>query len=181
MKFNDLCIRFGQVAFLLFVLWLNFSPTDESPPQTLETIVTSRGGNAGAGSPSSEISNKSDEKQFFREMLKAYFPDRDDRVNYQKKQEKFYKSARAKFQESKRLRLSNESFLKLLTVEEKDALDYFNGAGFYEKPQNSQTLPNVFDTRKSFLLKMENEKMRNQFLKAYNRDEGYKIVIEPNP
>ena len=58
--------------YFYFFLWLNFSPTLEPPTQTqnikTETIVSLRGGK-------NESSEKSNKKQFFREMLKAYFPD----------------------------------------------------------------------------------------------------------
>jgi hypothetical protein len=57
---------------------------------------------------------------------------------------------------------------KLLTVPEKDALNYFNGTGSYKKYQNPKTLPNIFDTRQSFLLKMEDREVRENFLKTYN-------------
>lgn len=57
---------------------------------------------------------------------------------------------------------------KWLTKEEKSAIDYFNGKGIYKKWQDPQTPPNLLDTRKSFLKKMENKKMRDKFLECYN-------------
>lgn len=48
MKFNDLLIIFRNGAIILFLLWLNFSPTPEPPTQTqnikTEPIVSLRGG-----------------------------------------------------------------------------------------------------------------------------------------
>jgi len=86
-------------------------------------------------------------------LLKNLFPDWPERIIYQKKQEKFYKSTQAKLQESRKIRIPDKFVGKLLTVAEKDALDYFNGTEFYKKYQNPKTLPNIFDTRQSFLLK----------------------------
>jgi len=55
-----------------------------------------------------------------------------------------------------------------LILQEQDAFDYFNGTGVYKNHQNPKTLPNIFDTRQSFLLKMEDREMRETFLKSYN-------------
>jgi hypothetical protein len=63
-----------------------------------------------------------------------------------------------------------ERFIKL-TPEEKDTFDYFNGVGFYKNYQNPRTSPNRYDTRRSFLVKMENEEMCGKFLESYNRQE----------
>ena len=57
----------------------------------------------------------------------------------------------------------------MLTEDEKDALDYFGGTGFYKYYQDLNTPPNRFDTREKFLNKMQDYEMRNNFLKAYNR------------
>lgn len=57
-----------------------------------------------------------------REILKKHFPDWEERINYQKKQEKNYRSALNRIAEANRLRVK----LKLkLTSQEQDALDYF--------------------------------------------------------
>jgi hypothetical protein len=47
-------------------------------------------------------------------------------------------------------------YSSLLNQNEKDALDYFNGRGFYEYHQNPKIKPNIFDTRQSFLFFGEN-------------------------
>nr|UDP55536.1 hypothetical protein orf158b [Schizostauron trachyderma] len=98
-------------------------------------------------------------------LLENLFPDWADRVAYQKQQEKFFQSGKKKLQEATRVRMSNS--IKL-TLQEQDALDYFHGAGFYKDHQDSNILPNIFDTRQSFLLKMENPKMRTTFLNNYS-------------
>jgi hypothetical protein len=53
--------------------------------------------------------------------------------------------------------------------EELDAIDYFQGRGFYIKHQDPKVKPNVFDTRQSFLLKMHDPILRENFLKSLNR------------
>lgn len=37
------------------------------------------------------------------------------------------------------------------------------------KYQDPAMKPNIFDTRKSFLLKMHDDKLRNDFLNSFNR------------
>lgn len=58
---------------------------------------------------------------------------------------------------------------KLFSPEEKDAIAYFQGTGFYVGCQKLEERPNVFDTRETFLLKMHNLKMREKFLNGLNR------------
>ena len=130
--------------------------------------------NGGGSNESSELGPKMASKQDQvrtsnkREMLKKHFPDWEERINYQKKQEKNYRSALNRIAEANRLRVK----LKL-PAQEQDALDYFNGENFYSYHQSLETPPNIYDTRSSFLLKVEkNREMRENFLKAYNRREG---------
>ena len=66
-----------------------------------------------------------------------------------------------------RLRLREDA--KLYTKEELDAMDYFQGNKFYKKQQDPRVKPNIFDTRQSFLLKMHDDKLRNDFLNNLNR------------
>ena len=95
-----------------------------------------------------------------------HFPDWKERIYYQKKQEEFYKSAMKRKKEIKRIRLLyNKNYY---TNEELDAMDYFNGTGFYQKKQDPKQKPNIFDTRQTFLLKMHNPILRNNFLKSLN-------------
>ena len=56
-----------------------------------------------------------------------------------------------------------------LTKQEQSAINYFTRKGFYEIEQDSRTPPNIFDSRQSFLIKMENDDMRNKFLNTYNK------------
>lgn len=59
------------------------------------------------------------------------------------------------------------------TKDEQDSIDYFNGQNFYKYYQSLETPPNIYDTRWSFLLKVEkNKNMRENFLKTYNRRES---------
>ena len=62
----------------------------------------------------------------------------------------------------KRLRLLDNK--NHYTKEELDA-DYFQGNGIYAKYQDKRTKQNIFDTRQSFLLKMHDNKLRNDFFK----------------
>lgn len=48
--------------------------------------------------------------------------------------------------------------LKFYTKEQLDAISYFEGTGFYSYYQSLETPPNVFETRWSFLLKVEKNK-----------------------
>ena len=103
----------------------------------------------------------------FHRQLEQYFPDWAGRMNYQKKQEKFFKSAMRKKREIIRLRMKEDP--KFYTKEELDARDYFQGNGIYAKYQNKREKYNIFDTRQSFLLKMHDDKLRNDFLNNLNR------------
>ena len=55
------------------------------------------------------------------------------------------------------------------TKEELDAIDYFQGTGFYARQQDPKMKPNIYDTRQSFLLKMHDDQMRDEFLASFNR------------
>lgn len=45
---------------------------------------------------------------------------------------------------------------------------YFYGTGFYKQHQDPSVRPNIFDSRQSFLMKMHDEKMRDNFLNSSN-------------
>lgn len=170
MRRPNLLVTVRNFLFGLFFAWLVLSPVPKNSSQMdsvgigVQTISTIR-----AGSREEPTQNLA-KKKFFREMLKQYFPDWNVRVNYQNKQVKFYRSGLRRISEAKRLRIK----LKL-TPQEQDAFDYFGGKNFYSYHQNVKTSPNIYDTRQSFLLKMENREMRAKFLKAYNRN---KIRLE---
>lgn len=88
-------------------------------------------------------------------------------MDYQKNQEKFYKSAMKKRREIKKLRLLEDK--SVYTNQELDAMDYFDGTGFYQKHQDPKVKPNIFDTRQTFLHKMHDPVLRNNFLNSFNR------------
>lgn len=102
----------------------------------------------------------------FHHQLEQHFPDWNERMDYQKKQEKFYKLAMKRKKELKILRLLDKK--SYYTKEELDAMDYFQGTGFYAKHQDPKVKQNIFDTRQSFLLKMHDDKLRNEFLDSLN-------------
>lgn len=102
----------------------------------------------------------------FHIALEREFPDWSERVNYEKNQQKFLASVIAKQKELKRLRIKDD--YKFYTEQELDSIHYFQGTGFYQKKQDQDVEPNVYDTRKSFLLKMHNPKARDKFLKSFN-------------
>jgi len=96
-------------------------------------------------------------------LLEKLFPDWPERVDFQNKQQKFFKSGRKKQISAKRVRKRIQ-----LTPEEQDAFNYFSSTGFYKNYQSPKTSPNIFDTRESFLKKMNNPEMRTNFLNSYN-------------
>lgn len=100
--------------------------------------------------------------------LEEKLPDWDGRVNYQKKQEKFYESAMKKQAELRRLRVGLRT-TPYYTKEELDAISYFKGTGFYAKQQNPKMKPNIFDTRETLLLKMQDKTVRKKYIESLNR------------
>ena len=109
----------------------------------------------------------------FHHQLEQYFPDWKERMDYQKKQEEFYKTAMKRKREIKRLRLLDNK--DWYSKEELDAMDYFNGNGFYQKNQDPKQKPNIFDTRQTFLFKMHDNKLRNDFLNSFNSKNYLKL------
>ena len=98
-------------------------------------------------------------------MLIIYFPDWEERMDSQKTQAKIYRSGLARIAEAIRAGVKIK-----VTKEQQDAFDYFNGQSFYKYYQSLKTPPNIYDTRLSFVLKIENNKnMRENFLKNYNQ------------
>ena len=102
----------------------------------------------------------------FHHRLEQHFPDWKGRMDYQEKQEKFYKLAMKRREEINRLRLIDNKYY--YTKEELNAINYFYGTGFYQKQQNSELEPNIFDTRQTFLFKMHDRVARNNYLKFSN-------------
>lgn len=105
----------------------------------------------------------------FHRVLQKGFPDYKKRVEFEEVQRKFYSSARAKLY--RRPTLTIQDKYKLLSQEEQDAINYFTGKGSYRYYQDLKTVPNIFDTRESFLLKMHDESNRNRFLKSLQKDQ----------
>ena len=93
---------------------------------------------------------------------------RSNKSEKKKQQFEFLQSGRKKIREADKLRMNESQKLKLLTPQEKDAFDYFRGTGFYQSHQDVSRPPNIFDTRDTFLEKMQNFEMRNKFLNTYN-------------
>ena len=94
------------------------------------------------------------------------FPDWEERVNYQAKQYKFYRQAQIKLQQIPFTVINREQYL---TYQEQQSLHYFCGTEDFETWQHYTTEPNVFDTRQSFIIKMQDEEMRDNFLNSWHK------------
>jgi hypothetical protein len=161
------------IIFFFIILWvLNPIPfvsfEDIVNPHSIsqsQEITYVRGG---AFDP---LQKKNNSSKIPKIILEKYFPDWDNRVNFQNHQFQFQflQSGRKKIQEADRLRLSDINKVKLLKPEEKDAFDYLNGTEVYKYHQDVTNPSNIFDTRDSFLAKMQNSEMRNNFLKSSSR------------
>ena len=103
----------------------------------------------------------------FHRRLEQQFPDWKERMDYQKKQEYFYKSAMKTKRELKRLRMKENP--NAYTKKELEAINYFKGTGFSKKHQDPTTKPNIFDTRQTFLFKMHDPILRSNFLNSLDR------------
>ena len=97
--------------------------------------------------------------------LQRHLLDLEKRVNFQKKQAKFYQQAREKQKaiRKSKIGLDHKSFFNR---QELDALDYFNDIGFYKKYQDLEYGPNIYDTRHTFLLKMHNDRLPDSFMNS---------------
>ena len=102
-------------------------------------------------------------KIVFHRRLEQHFSDWEERMNYQEKQEEFYKSVMRKQREFKRLRIKENS--NLYTKEELDLINYFNGTSSSKKYQAPGMKTNIFDTRQTFLFKMHDPLIGNNYLK----------------
>ena len=140
----------------------SFNPSYSS----IQSVVTLNGGGQNRSSGNTPVPQALEQQTINRrEILRKHFPDWEERMDYQKKQEKIYRSGLARIAEAKRTRV-----IYKLTKQEQDAFDYFNGQNFYKYYQSLETPTNIYDTRWSFLLKVEkNKNMRENFLKSYNR------------
>ena len=163
-----LALSFGCVILSIYTNdRSDFNPSYGS----VQSVLTLNGGARNSSSentPKISVPQALEQTINRREMLRKHFPDWEERMDYQKKQEAFYKSAIKKQIQLKRLRIQDTS--SVYTKEEVDAINYFHGKGLYKYYQSLETPPNIFDTRWSFLLKIEkNKNMRENFLKSYNR------------
>lgn len=113
----------------------------------------------------------------FHSRLEQTFPDWDEIMDYQKKQEALYHSAMRKQLDSIRVTKGRTTDFGR-TKAEQDALDYFNGRDFYKTEQHPSKKPNIFDTRQTFLLKMHDDKMRRDFLNSFNRSRKYDPITD---
>ena len=100
----------------------------------------------------------------FHRILRKGFPDSKRCIEFGKSQLEFYNSARSKLYRTPTLSMKDK--MRLLSLQEYDAINYFIGQGFYRSQQDFRTEPNIFDTKESFLIKMHNESNRNRFLKS---------------
>ncbi len=164
----------GISLLVIFVLWVNsLELPDETilvsrPNTQVERILATEKALGISGGDLSPIRFSAKREKFnlvLHARLMKTFPDWEARMDYQKKQEKFYKSAIKKQTELKRLRIKDTS--GFYTKEEEDAINYFHGKGFYAKQQDPNMKPNIFDTRQSFLIKMHNPLMRKNFLNSF--------------
>jgi hypothetical protein len=165
---------------LIILLFLTVSLLDEGQFQKIQNsrennvssvLAITSGGSGSKGRSGSFVlkTGLGKRKKFnivFHRRLEKYFPDWEKRIDYQKKQEKFYKSSQKKRRELKKLRIKERP--NVYTKEELDAISYFQGTGIYIRYQDPKTKPNIFDTRQTYLLKMHDPVLRNNFLNSLN-------------
>ena len=154
--------------FLSLVFYTVFvSPYDAKIPQAqvCQYQVVSQQFRAGGQGENLNIIQKMDPD--FHRRLEKYFPDWEERMAYQKNQTEFYKSARRKKKDLIKLRMADD--LNVYSEKELDAINYFEGKGFYARYQDPSVAPNIYDTRQSFLLKMHDISSREKFLQSFNR------------
>ena len=97
------------------------------------------------------------------------FPDWEERRAYEAIQAKFYASAMAKKQQFKQTMMKKDVrvYTDIWSKEELNAINYYQGTGVFQKYQNPNVKPNIYDTRKTFILKMRNQSMRLRFMRSY--------------
>ena len=156
-------------VYLCFTTLFNHLPSfSKNPSQAQVVIEKVRAG----GKQQHEVINSVDnlaKKKYFKEMQVKHFPDFESRASLEKQQAIIYQKAVKKIKEYQRISPLLNNYQKWLTAEEKSSIDYFHGTGIYAKFQDPKTPPNILDTRKTFLKKMENQDMREKFLETYNR------------
>ena len=176
--------KFSYIKFALNCLLVFFggwvilsslpAPTVNWESNTNKSIYKLSGGGTGqsySNDYSSQLtrrSQKSDSNEF-QKMLETYFPDWDARLGIEKRQAIIYRKATKKLEAYKIVYPTLNNPENILTREEQLAIDYFHGRGVCGKYQDPTISINIYDTRKTFLRKMENPKMRQEFLDYYNQ------------
>ena len=148
------------ISFFLIVV----SPSENGSlrGQSIEAIEVLRGGKR------SKYPDNFDKN--FHRILRKGFPDFESRVEYEKKQRELYNSARKKLNMlPPAITMSTIKKEETLSSQERDAIAYIEGTGFYSKQQDLRTKPNIFDTRETFLLKMHDKNNRTNVLNALKR------------
>lgn len=181
-----------NLVFGFCLYWLVFSPIPSAPVNTKinnqqlnKTVYNISSGSKSQSEPklsTRQLKNSPEnskeslnlEPKEFREMLARYFPDWDARLSIENHQAIIYSKASKKLKAYKTLNPLLKNSEKLLTDEEKFAVDYFHGRGLCEKFQDPKMFPNVLNTRQTFLKKMENQEMREEFLESYNQQKAIK-------
>ena len=82
---------------------------------------------------------KNFDKNFHR-ILRKGFPDSKRRIEFEKSQLEFYNSARYKLYRTPTMSMKDK--MKLLSPQERDAIHYFTGQGFYRSQQDFRMKPN---------------------------------------
>ena len=146
------------ISFFLIVPVFSYDNDNNNDNDLKESISIFQGGSR---------KPKNFDKNFHR-ILRKGFPDWKERMEYEKKQREIYYSAQKKRKMSP---LGISSSKEFFSEEEKDAIAYFKGTGFYHYHQKIDKKPNIYDTRETFLLKMHDSEIRDNFLDALNRFE----------
>jgi hypothetical protein len=144
------------------------SPASEVPCQSQAVVVQLRSGCQQQHEVTNSVDNLA-KKEYFRKMLVKHFPDFESRASLEERQAIIYQKAVKKITEYRKISPLLKNYQKWLTAEEKSSIDYYHGTGIYAKFQDPKTSPNIHDTRKTFLKKMENQEMREKFLETYNQ------------
>ena len=149
-------------------LFNNLPSFSKNPSQAQVVIEEVRAGGQQQPEVINSVNNLA-KKKYFKEMQFKHFPDFESRISMEKQQAIIYQKALKKVKEYQRLFPLLNNYQKWLTDEEKSSIDYFHGTGIYATLQDPRTPPNILDTRKTFLKKMENQDMCEKFLETYNR------------
>ena len=144
-------------------------------PQT-EAIQTTLAQKQALSISGGNLFDQSNERKKFNLLLhialEREFPDFQERIDYEKKQETLLRSVQAKqktLQETGTIVIQPQHYSKFYTNEELNAIDYYQGTGFYKQQQDLSTPPNKYDTRQTFLLKMHDSETRGKFLKSFKQ------------